>query len=334
MKPAAADLFVSVVAPLHDDGDIVDAFVDETMRMLSEGYTNYELVLVDDGSRDDTVERASAQLRRYSCIRLIRLSRRFGQETAISAGLDSVIGDYVAVVLPDSDPPGLVPALVERSRSGTGIVFGIRRNRRGEPLWLRFGAGLFYGICNRLLGLQLPRNSTHFRVLSRQALNAVVQVKDRTRYLRTLSAYVGYGNQGFEYDPATRRQPPRHKSVVESITLAINIVVANSTRPLRLVTWLAMLISGLYLLYMGYIVLIYLLKPRVAEGWVTLSLQSAVAFFFLFLILTVLSEYLGRLLGEVKEGPLYYVLEERNSSVLIADEERRNVVGHSVESDR
>jgi dolichol-phosphate mannosyltransferase len=328
---ASTDLFVSVVAPLHNDADILASFVDETMRMLAAHYANYELVLVDDGSRDDTVVRAGELLRQYPCVRLIRLSRRFGQEIAISAGLDSVIGDFVVVMLPDSDPPDLVPAMIERSRAGTGIVFGIRRTRAGEPAWLRAGASLFYSLSNRWLGLNLPRNSTHFRVLSRQALNAVIQTRDRTRYLRTLSAFVGYGNQGFEYEPRQRRTPPRTKSVFESLDLAVSIVVANSTRPLRLVTWLALLISGFHLLYMIYIVAIYLFKPRFAEGWVTLSMQSAVAFFFLFLILTVVSEYLGRLLGEVKEGPLYYVLEERNSSILIADEERRNVVIHSVE---
>lgn len=328
---ASTDLFVSVVAPLHNDADIITAFVDETMRMLAAHYANYELVLVDDGSRDDTVGRAAALLERYPCMRLIRLSRRFGQEIAISAGLDSVIGDFVVVMLPDSDPPDVVPEMVERSRSGAGIVFGIRRTRAGEPAWLRSGASLFYSLCNRWLGLHLPRNSTHFRVLSRQALNAVIQTRDRTRYLRTLSAFVGYGNQGFEYEPRQRRTPPRTKSFIESFDLAISIVVANSTRPLRLVTWLALLISGFFLLYMLYIVGVYLFKPGFAEGWVTLSMQSAVAFFFLFLILTVLSEYLGRLLGEVKEGPLYYVLEERNSSILIADEARRNVVVHSVD---
>jgi glycosyltransferase involved in cell wall biosynthesis len=328
---SSTDLFVSVVAPLHNDADIIVGYVDDTMRMLAEHYENYELVLVDDGSRDGTVERATDLLQRYSCVRLIRLSRRFGQEIAISAGLDSVIGDFVVVMLPDSDPPDQVPAMIERSRQGTGIVFGIRRTRAGEPIWLRAGASLFYTVCNRWLDLNLPRNSTHFRVLSRQALNAVIRTQDRTRYLRTLSAFVGYGNQGFEYEPVQRRTPARTKSVVESIDLAISIVVSNSTRPLRLITWLALLISAFHLLYMFYIVGIYLFKPGFAEGWVTLSMQSAVAFFFLFLTLTFLSEYLGRLLGEVKDGPLYYVLEERNSSILIADEQRRNVVVHSVE---
>ena len=325
-------LFVSFVATLHNEADIVADFVDETMRMLASHYSNYELLLVDDGSGDETCVRAAELLQNYSCMRLIRLSRKFGQEIAISAGLDSVIGDFVVVMLPDSDPPALVPAMVEQSRGGAGIVFGIRVSRAGEPKWLRAGASLFYSICNRGLGMNLPRNSTHFRAVSRQALNALIQIRDRTRYLRTLSAFVGYGNQSFDYEPVQRRKPPRTKGVVESVDLAINIVVSNSTRPLRLVTWMALFTSGFFLLYMFYVVAIFLFKPAVVEGWVTLSIQSTVAFFLLFLILTVLSEYLGRLLGEIKEGPLYYVLEERNSSVLIADEDRRNVVSSSVES--
>lgn len=327
----SSDLFVSVVAPLHNDADIVTDFIDETTGMLASRYANYELVLVDDGSRDETCARASEMLKTHACVRLIRLSRKFGQEIAISAGLDSVIGDFVVVMLPDSDPPALVPAMVEQSRAGAGIVFGIRRSRPGEPWWLRAGASVFYTVCNRVLGLNLPRNSTHFRALSRQALNALVQIRDRTRYLRTLSAFVGYTSQGFYYDPLHRREPQRTKGIVESVELAINIVVSNSTRPLRLVTWVALLTSGFFLLYMFYVAAVFLFESNVAASWVALSLQSAVAFFLLFLILTVLSEYLGRLLGEIRQGPLYYVVDERNSSVFIVDEERRNVVDDSSE---
>jgi dolichol-phosphate mannosyltransferase len=327
----ASDCFVSVVAPLSNDGEIVEAFVAETLAVLGANYANYELTLVDDGSTDDTVERVKALLPRERCIRLIRLSRRFGQEIAISAGLDTVIGDFVVVMLPDSDPPGLIPRMVEQSRGGSGIVFGIRASREGEPWLLRAGTSLFYDLCNRVLDLGLPRNSTHFRVLSRQAVNAVIQIKDRFRYLRTLSAYVGYDNQSFVYETISRRARRQRKSLWEAVNLAISIIVANSVQPLRLVSWLGVLISGMNLLYIGYIILIYLFKPNVAEGWTTESLQSATMFFFLFLILAAICEYLGRLLGESRDRPLYFVMAEHNSSVLMVDAERRNVVGESVE---
>jgi glycosyltransferase involved in cell wall biosynthesis len=325
-----ADCYVSVVAPLQDDADIVEAFVDETMAMLQHSFTNYELVLVDDGSRDDTVDRVLRLLARYDCMRLIRLSRRFGQEIAISAGLESVIGDYVVVMLPESDPPAEVPEMVARAREGAAIVFGIRRERSDEPWWLRQGANAFYWTANRIFGLTMPKNSTHFRVLSRQAVNAIIQVRDRMRYLRTLSGFVGYRNQAFEYDPVVRRAKPRRKSFWQALNLAISIVVSNTTRPLRLVSWLGLAVAGFNVLYMGYIVAIYLFKDQVAEGWVTQSMQTSLMFFFLAVILTTLAEYLGRLLGEVRERPLYYVMEEQTSSVLLADPGRRNVVEEPV----
>lgn len=328
---AASDIFVSVVAPLRNDADILASFVEETIRVLEESYRNYELVLVDDGSQDGTADAITGLLDRFACIRFIRLSRRFGQEIAIAAGLDTVIGDFVVVMLPDTDPPALIPELVSRSRAGAGVVFGQRSNRSADPVWLRLGARLFYWICNRLLSMNIPDSSTHFRVLSRQAVNAVIRIGDRTRYLRTLSAYVGYGSQALQYEPISRRSKPRRKSPIEALRLSIDIIVSNTTRPLRLVSYIGLAMSVLFLLYIGYIVAIYLFKPDVAEGWVTLSAQSAVAFFFVFLLLTVFSEYLAALLGELKERPLYFVLDEKNSRGMLVDEQRRNVVDRPLE---
>lgn len=322
----ASDCFVSVVAPLRDDADIVEGFVEDTLEVLKGEYANYELVLVDDGSRDGTVGVVEGLLRKHGRMRLIRLSRSFGQEIAISAGLDSVIGDFTAVLLPDMDPPDKIPEMVARSREGAGVVFGIRSQRHGEPWLLRTGATLFYGFCARVLKLSLPRNSTHFRVLSRQAVNALTQIKDRGRYLRTLSQYVGYENQGFVYDPIERRSPPRRKSLLEALGLAVNVIVANTTNPLRVVSFLGMVVASLNLLYMVWVVGLVLFKERLAEGWVTRSMQDSLMFFFLFVILAILCEYVGRLLAETSGRPLYYVLEERNSQGLPEDAERRNVV--------
>ncbi|MDX1393721.1 MAG: glycosyltransferase family 2 protein [Gemmatimonadota bacterium] len=326
------DTFVSVIAPMRDDADILAGFVEETVSMLETSFTNYELVLVDDGSEDDTLGVARRLLREHDCIRLLPLSRRFGQEIAISAGLDSVIGDYTVVMLVEGDPAELVPEMVARAMDGAGVVYGVRRARAGDPWWLRTGARLFYGAANRLLGLGIRADSTHFRVLSRQALNALIKVRDRRRYLRTLSSFVGYPTEEIVYEPRPRRNPPRRKGPVQALALAINIIVANTTRPLRLVSWLGLLMAGFNLAYIGYIVIVYLLKDDVVEGWATQSLQLAVGFFFVALVLAVLSEYVGRLLTEVQDRPLYYTQAEEVSSVLIADERRPNVVAESTES--
>ena len=325
-----ADCYVSVVVPLHNDADIIDAFVEETMAMLRESFVDYELVLVDDGSRDDTVDRVSQLLTVHDSMRLVRLSRHFGQEIAISAGLESVIGDYVVVMLPDSDPPTAVPEMVDQARDGAAIVFGIRRKRANEPWWLRRGAKMFYWSANRVLGLTMPSNSTQFRVLSRQAVNAIIRVKERMRYLRTLSGYVGYRNQAFPYDEISRRSRPRHKSFWQAVNLAVNIVVSNSTRPLRIVTWVGLGVAAFNAVYMVTVVAIYFLRDRIPRAWFTQSLQMSLMFFFVAVILATIAEYVGRLLGEVRERPLYYVMEEHNSSVPLTDSSRRNVVGESV----
>jgi dolichol-phosphate mannosyltransferase len=321
-----ADCFVSVVAPLRDDADIVGDFIQEVVGVVKDAYANYEIVLVDDGSTDDTVEVVSSALREHECLRLIRLSRAFGRETALSAGLDSVIGDFIVTMLPDRDPPALIPDMVEQCRRGRGIVFGVRADRRGDPAYLRAGSALFYWYCNRILKMNLPRNSTDFRVLSRQALNALIRIKDRFRYLRSFCTYVGYGSDGYTYQFAHRRSPPRRRRLSEAIGTAVNMIVANSTQPLRAVSLIGVGLGALSLAYIVYVLVVRLVGDNVVPGWATLSLQTSALFLFVFLILSVLCEYVGRVLVEVRNRPLYYVLEERSSSVMIADETRRNVV--------
>lgn len=326
-----AECYVSVIAPLHDDADIVEAFVTELVATLSARFTNYEIVLVDDGSSDATVERVSDLLKRHERMRLIRLSRRFGQEIAISAGLDSAIGDFVVVMLPDSDPPALVPEMVDKARAGTEIVFGIRKNRRDDPLFLRLGAALFYWYCNRVLRLDLPRDSTHFRVMSRRVVNALVRIKGRGRYLRTLSQHVGYESQGFPYDLAERRVHPRKKGLVEAVELAVNIIATNSRRPLRMVSWLAVLLAAANAGYLIYVCVASLAGGGLGPGFTASAIQSGFAFVFLFSILAVLCEYVGRVVDESKGWPLYYVMEEKNSSAVLLNEKQRNVVSESTD---
>jgi glycosyltransferase involved in cell wall biosynthesis len=323
------DCFVSVVAPLRNDEDCVDAFVAEVREALETNYENYEILLVDDGSTDTTPARVSDILRHYEHVRLIRLSRTFGDEIAICAGLESAIGDYVVTMIPISDPPDLIPAMVTDLRKHGGGTVGVRRERPEESFANRVGSRIFYWVCNRILDLNIPANSTQFRAMSRQALNALLQIKEKYRYLKVLSAYIGYQHTAFAYDPIARGGRRRERSLLESIDLTINAMVANSTHLLRTVTLLGLLASVLDLLYMGYILAVAVFKTHVAEGWITLSAQSAGMWFFLFVILTVFGEYLGRILAETQDRPLYYVLDERSSTAAPVKEQRRNIVTES-----
>jgi dolichol-phosphate mannosyltransferase len=259
-----SDDFVSVVAPISNDADIIDAFVAETLGVLEANYANYELLLVDDGSRDSSSERLNSVLAKFRCIRVVRLSRRYGTEIAIAAGLDTAIGDYVVVMLPASDPPALIPAMISRVRAGAELVYGVHVQRGVEPAWARLGASAFYTIGAKLFDLRLARNSSYFRVMTRQAVNAIARMKDKYRYLRLLSLEVAAVVEPFPYVPIALRPTRQHRGLVESFAEAIGIVVAHSTRPLRIVSGLGLCQCHEPVLWS---LVLYLLKAKVAEGW-------------------------------------------------------------------
>jgi glycosyltransferase involved in cell wall biosynthesis len=324
------ECFVSVVAPVYNDLTIVDEFITEVIAILQENYANYELILVDDGSEDETVAKVTSLIRKYKCIRLIRLSRKFGEEIAMTAGLDSVIGDYVVVMLPNSDPPQLIPKIVCQACNGAEIVFGIRNDRSSYSPLVRMGSFLFHWYCRKIAKLALPKGSTQFRVLSRRAVNAIVQVKDKCRYLRVMSSHIGYVSQSFLYEPINRKGTRQRINFWEAVSIAMNIIIKTSSHPLRFVSWFGIMASIANLLYTGFVIYSYILGGNIAKGWTTLSLQNSAMFFFIFLILTVLNEYIGHILVELENRPLYYVLEEIDSSVLIPDQARKNVVTDSL----
>ncbi|MCA8955714.1 MAG: glycosyltransferase [Planctomycetes bacterium] len=321
------DVFVSVVVPLRDDRDIVVSFVDELVGVLRGSVSHYEVILVDQGSTDDTVDAVRGLLERLDHLRLLRLARPFGAETAILAGLETVIGDFVVVMMPDTDPPQLVPELVATARAGHDIVSGVRADAARDPLYMRVLGPAFYAYCNRVLKLALPPHTTELRVLSRQVVNAVIRSRDMMRFMRMYSAYVGYPSTVVSYRPHSRRGRPRRRSFGEIMQRSIGIIVANSTHPLRVISVLGVLISGANALYAGYVLLTYLLARDVAPGWATLSLQASVMFLFLFLTQAILCEYIGRLLQEGSRVPDFHVLEERHSAVLLDEDRRKNVVG-------
>ena len=320
------DCFVSVVVPLNDDEDVIETFIEETIAVLRGTYSNFELVLVDDGSSDSSVSKVSRLLERIEGIRLLRLSREFGEEIAIAAGLDSVIGDFTVVMLPHMDPPDLIPELVSRCMAGTDVIYGVRSNRSDDRWLMRKAIAMFYWYCRNALKLDLAENATQFRCMSRQAVNAIIQIRDTYRYLRLFSTYVGFKREELLYSPLAKGSRTRRRSFSQSLSMAMGIIMENSAHPLRFISWIGLLAALGNVIYVVYIVAVYFLKEDIMQGWTTLSLQNAGQFFFVSIILTALCEYMGRVLNRLQNRPLYYLMGELNSNVLLIDRERRNVV--------
>ncbi|BCU76924.1 glycosyltransferase [Luteolibacter sp. LG18] len=322
---------ISVVVPLENDSDILDAFLADLSRTMSGGFRFYEIILVDDGSTDATRQTVDRLLKDVSRVRYLRLSRSFGREVALSAGIESAIGDYVVTLDPTGDPVAAIPELIAVCRTNGGIVHGVALNPRLRSGVREFLGNLFRRYCNRRLGVELKRGAEDFRAMSRQAVNALLQVRVQSRYLRVLTLTLGYHHEFFPYRREERLERPKRSSFTSEAATAIDLLAANTRHPLRVVTLAGLTGAVLNLLYACYVVWIYLAKPNVVAGWTTLSLQQSGMFFFICLILAVLSEYVGTILGEVRSRPLYFIGHEANSSVLLEDTVHSSIVKESTE---
>jgi polyisoprenyl-phosphate glycosyltransferase len=278
--------------------------------VLRQLVTHYEIVLVDDGVSAATVAGVRALLERYDFVRFLRLSRHFGEETAIAAGLDVAIGDYVIVMLPNMDPPSLIPEFFERARADADIVYGVRLHRKSEPLWYRAGARLFYWYINSVVKAGIPNDSTQFRCMSRQVVNAITQIRDPDQYLRLLTSYIGFRKEALPYSPINRTGEPTVRPKREAVNLARALVMDHTTHPLRTVIWIGVAIA----LFNAVVVAM--------QGG---EVHDALAFLVLSVMLAFVGEYVGGLSRRMRDRPAYYVREEHTSSVLLR-EERRNVV--------
>lgn len=329
------DRFISVVAPFHNATAYLAGFVEDLTAVLSQHCRDYEIILIDDGSTDaGTADVCTALLKRHRALRLLTLSRPYGHEIAVSAGLESVIGDYVIVMDPATDPPEIVPEVVELALSGADLVYGTDRNPRKRSLFSRLAANVFHWYAKRYLRIEIPRNLTTLRCFSRYAVNAMTRLKESHQHYRYFGSLVGFQSAVYHYASRVRAGAPAHakRRFGAELNEAVDIIVENSPHPLRFFSLLALIVAFGNLAYIGYVVTIYFVLDHVAEGWTTLSLQVSVLFLCVITILAAMSEYVGRVLDKLKGRPSYYVRDERNSAVMITDE-RLNVTHRSDDVD-
>lgn len=310
------EIFVTVIARLQDDAPEVAAFIATTLELLREHYENFELILVDDGSQDTTISIAKSLLKQYECIRVMRLSRRFGPDIAFLAALESALGDYAVLLQVAQDPPELIPRLIALAQEHEAMIYGVNALRPPHGL-RRWGSALFYWSCAALFQVSLPSHATYLWALDRRAINAILEIKNNFKYLKGMIAHIGFRRVPMSYQPRVVLERTSWPETLAALDTAVSVITSNSLRPLRFVSLLSVGASLLNVFYVLYVIAVLMLKEHVAEGWVTQSLQHSVMFLLLFLVLVVLAEYIGRILHEVKAYPLYYLQEEANSSVII-----------------
>lgn len=319
------EAFVSIVAPVYNPGEYLETFVDAASEVLARDVRYFEIIIVDDGSTTLDPARVRQLLETRGNIRVLRLSRRFGEEQAILAGLDVALGDHVVTLAPGADRPELIPRFLEAARAGADVVLGVRSSRAADPWWLRLGAGAFYAYARRVVDLELPANATHFRCLSRKAIHALAQIRRSRSRLRVFTTFVGFSPHLIAYEQVGQTTLSHSRGPFEAFGTAMAILMDNTPHPLRVVAGLGLAAAVLNLCYAAYVIVIYLVRSEVAPGWATLSLTSAAQFFALALMISVLCEYVGRLSTRMQDAPSYYLNGEETSAVML-ERDRRNVV--------
>jgi glycosyltransferase involved in cell wall biosynthesis len=307
VRPEASDVPVlSVVVPCYNESDNVDTLFDRLESVLDALGESYEIVCVDDGSRDDTLARLAAHHARNPAIKVVGLARNFGKEIALTAGIDHAVGQAVVPIDADlQDPPEVIGQLVATWREGFDVVYARRRSRLGESWVKRATANLFYRVIDRVSEVPIPRDTGDFRLMDRRVVDALKRLPERTRFMKGLFAWVGFRQTAVEYD----RDPRLHGQTTWNYwrlwNFALEGITSFSTVPLRVWSYVGVLVS-LVALGLAGVLVIRGTDPE-APGYA--SLMVAVLFLggVQLISLGVLGEYLGRIYREVKGRPLYLV---------------------------
>ena len=301
---------LSVVAPVFNEQDTVRVFCERTAAALGE--LPFEIVLVDDGSSDDTpailAELAAADRR----VRVVTLSRNFGHQTALTAGLEHAAGDAVVMIDADlQDPPELIPELLDWWRKGSDVVVAVRSQREGEPRLKLMTASWFYRLLARVAQIEVEHNAGDFRLLSRRALDALLAMPERNRYLRGMTSWVGFTRTTVPYRRAARHAGDTKFSLFKMLRFSFDAVASFSYVPLQMATLLGFLFAAVA--FLGIPVAIAF---RIAGEFVPGVTTTVIAVLLLggiqLMAIGIIGEYLARVYDEVKRRPLYLVESKRN----------------------
>jgi polyisoprenyl-phosphate glycosyltransferase len=301
---------LSIVVPVFDETAVIGAIYERTKKVVCalDGMS-HEIIFVDDGSKDDSYPKMVYIANSDPNVRVIKLSRNFGHQMAITAGIDTAIGDAVVVIDADlQDPPEVIREFVEKWKAGYDVVYGVREKREGETKIKLFTANLFYRILKSLTNIEIPVDVGDFRLMSRPVVDQLKGLRERDRFIRGLVSWVGFKQTGVYYLRDKRYAGTTKFPFRKMIRFALDGLTSFSSVPLKLASWLGYFTSLVAFLYLCTVFVQKALGYTVV-GWATIM----VAVLFLggvqLLCLGIIGEYLGRIFNESKQRPLYIIQE-------------------------
>lgn len=303
---------ISIIVPVFNEHEVLPAFFEELSRVMNNLNSPYEILFVDDGSRDGTFDELLELQKRHQTIKVIRFSRNFGHQSAMTAGLHRAQGRACIIMDGDlQDPPSLIPDMIEYWKQGYDVVYAKRRLREGEGVFKKFTANVFYRIIKKLSGVDIPIDTGDFRLMDGKIVEVLNNLPERNRFIRGLVAWMGYRQIGVEFDRPARMAGETKFSLWKMIRFAVDGITAFSHVPLRLVTLfgfvflMVSILTGVWIFYVKFV------AHTEAPGWT--SLMGIIIFLgsIQLLSLGIIGEYLARMFDELKQRPSYLVLDER-----------------------
>ncbi len=308
--PGAEKPSISCIVPALNEYDNLLLLLPALAELLEGISSAWEILLVDDGSKDATPQ-LMASLSATPGYRYIQLSRNFGKEAALTAGLEASTGDVVICLDADLQHPlSLIPDMVKRWNAGADMVYAVRQDRMDESWLKRIGVRVFYRILGSNRRIDIPENAGDFRLMDRRVVNALLNLPERTRFMKGLYAWVGFNTESIFYKPTVRVHGASNFHPFRLVSLAVDGITAFSTWPLHMLSVTGSLLALCSFGYGGYLVLDYLLHGHEVSGWTTIV--TAMFFFsgINLLAFGTIGAYIGRIFDEVKQRPLYVIRQQ------------------------
>jgi len=327
VPPAGVTPVFSIVAPVYNEHETVRAFYDRIAAVMDGLGEPWELVVVNDGSSDGSMEVLAQLHREDPRVRVIDFSRNFGHQVAISAGLDYAQGACVVIIDSDlQDPPELIPEMVALWREGAEVVYAQRTARQGETRFKLMTAALFYRFIHRITSVNIPRNTGDFRLLDRCVVDALIQMREHHRFMRGLSMWVGFRQEAVPYERQERYAGTTKYPFMKMLRFSIDAITGFSYIPLQLATSFGFLLAGISLLGIIVAIVLRLVNHAIIGQATTLILVLFMGGIQL-IFLGIIGEYLGRIYDEVRARPLYVV---RRVMEMPAEDDGRDPTARSV----
>lgn len=300
----------SIVVPVYNEAEVLPTFYQRLTQVMDDTGESYEIIFVNDGSQDASLPLLRDLHAKDARVKLVTFSRNFGHQVAITAGLDHSSGKMVVVMDADlQDPPEVIPRLIKKWQEGYDVVFAVREERKGDSLFKRLTASLFYRLLRYLTATEIPLDAGDFRLMSRKAIEALKAIRERNRFMRGLAGWIGFRQASVTFVRDVRHAGETKYPLRKMLRFALNGLTSFSFVPLQLATYLGFAVSTLSLLYLVYAISLKLFTDRVVLGWTSVIVAVLFIGGVQLISLGIIGEYIGRIYEEVKQRPLYLIDE-------------------------